>query len=71
VALELEYDPGYFRFDPSDLRGGDPPGRSTASVTVTPGTTSTTFTIAAVTPDRSDGTDRTPVHVDMTVTCPN
>jgi hypothetical protein len=71
VALELEYDPGYFRFDPSDLRGGDPPGRSTASVTVAPGPTSTTFTITAVTPDRSDGTDRDPVHVDMTVTCPN
>jgi len=71
VALELEYDPGYFRFDPADLRGGDPPGRSTASVRVTPGPTSTTFTITAVTPDRSDGTDRDPVHVDMTVTCPN
>ena len=26
--------------------------------------------ITAVTPDRSDGTDRDPVHVDMTVTCP-
>jgi hypothetical protein len=71
VALELEYDPGYFRFDPSDLRGGDTAGRSTASVTVTPGPTSTTFRITAVTPDRSDGTDRTPVDVDMTVTCPN
>lgn len=71
VALELEYDPGYFRFDPSDLRGGDPPGRSTASVAVAPGPTSTTITITAVTPDRSDGTDRDPVHVDMTVTCPN
>jgi hypothetical protein len=71
VALELEYDPGYFRFDPSDLRGGDPPGRSTASVAVAPGPTSTTFTITAVTPDRSDGTDRDPVHLDMTVTCPN
>ena len=71
VALELEYDPGYFRFDPSDLRGGDPPGRSTASVAVAPGPTATTFTITAVTPDRSDGTDRDPVHLDMTVTCPN
>jgi RNA polymerase sigma-70 factor (ECF subfamily) len=46
-------------------------GRSTASVTVAPGPISTTFTITAVTPDRSDGTDRDPVHVDMTVTCPN
>lgn len=71
VALELEYDPGYFRFDPADMRGGDTAGRSTASVTVTPGPTSTTFAITAVTPDRSDGTDRDPVHVDMTVTCPN
>jgi len=71
VALELEYDPGYFRFDPADLRGGDTAGRSTASVTVTPGPSSTTFAITAVTPDRSDGTDRDPVHVDMTVTCPN
>jgi hypothetical protein len=71
VALELEYDPGYFRFDPADMRGGDTAGRSTASVTVTPGPTSTTFTITAVTPDRSDGTDRDPVHLDMTVICPN
>jgi hypothetical protein len=71
VALELEYDPGYFRFDPSDLRGGDTAGRSTASVTVTPGPASTTFAITAVTPDRSDGTDRDPVNADMTVTCPN
>ena len=71
VALELEYDPGYFRFDPADMRGGDTKGRSTASITVAPGPTSTTFTITAVTPDRSDGTDRDPVHVDMTVTCPN
>jgi len=71
VALELEYDPGYFRFDPADMRGGDTAGRSTASVTVTPGPSSTTFAITAVTPDRSDGTDRDPVHVDMTVTCPN
>ena len=71
VALELEYDPGYFRFDPADMRGGDTKGRSTASITVAPGPTSTTFTVTAVTPDRSDGTDRDPVHVDMTVTCPN
>jgi hypothetical protein len=71
VALELEYDPGYFRFDPADMRGGDTKGRSTASITVAPGPTSTTFTITAITPDRSDGTDRDPVHVDMTVTCPN
>jgi len=71
VALELEYDPGYFRFDPADMRGGDTAGRSTASIAVAPGPTATTFTITAVTPDRSDGTDRDPVHVDMTVTCPN
>lgn len=71
VALELEYDPGYFRFDPADMRGGDTAGRSTASVTVAPGPRSTTFTITAVTPDRSDGTDRDPVNVDMTVACPN
>ena len=71
VAVELEYDPGYVRFDPADMRGGDTAGRSIASVTLTPGPTSTAFTITAVTPDRSDGTDRDPVHVDMTVTCPN
>jgi hypothetical protein len=40
-------------------------------VTLAPGPSTTTFTITAVTPDRSDGTDRDPVHVDMTVTCPN
>lgn len=69
VALEAEYGSGYFRFDPADMRGGDTAGRSTASIKVTPGSGSTTFAITAVTPDRHDGTDRDPIHVDMTVAC--
>jgi hypothetical protein len=71
VALEAEYGAGYFRFDPADLRGGDPAGRSTATVTVTPTAGGTTFVITAMTPDTSTGSDGAPIRVDLTVTCPS
>lgn len=71
VAVEVEYGAGYVRFDPADLRGGDPAGRSTATVTVTPAVGGTTFAITAMTPDTSTGSDGAPIRVDLTVTCPN
>jgi hypothetical protein len=71
VALEAEAGAGYFRFDPSNMRGGDPKGRSTATIAVAPGATTTTFTVHATTPDRSTGEDGAPIDVGLTVTCPN
>jgi hypothetical protein len=71
VALEASAGKGYFRFDPSDMRGGDPKGRSTATIAVAPGPTTTTFTVHATTPDKSTGEDGEPVDVALTLTCPN
>jgi hypothetical protein len=71
VAMELNAGPGYLRFDPAALRGGDPPGRSTAHVEVQPGAGSTTMVIDANTPDGSSASDTKAVRVQLTVTCPN
>jgi hypothetical protein len=70
VAVEVDYGPGYVRFDPADLRGGDPAGRSTATVTVSHADGLTTFVVAAMTPDTSTGADAERIRVDLTVTCP-
>jgi hypothetical protein len=69
VGLELNAGAGYLRFDPAQLRGGDPKGRSTAHVEVQPTVGSTTMTVDATTPDRTSGVDGGPVRVHLTVTC--
>lgn len=71
VALELDAGDGYVRFDPTQMRGGDEPGRSTATIVVTEGPSSTTFDITAVTPDKKTADDVAQVSVDLSVTCPN
>ena len=71
VALELDAGKGYVRFDPTQLRGGDEPGRSTATVVLTKGPSTTTFDITAVTPDKNDPSDTAKVSVDLSVTCPD
>jgi hypothetical protein len=71
VALELSAGPGYLRFDPTAMRGGDPKGRSSAHGEIEPGAGSTTMTVDATTPDRTSGADGAPVRVQLTVTCPN
>jgi hypothetical protein len=71
VAAEIYAGPGYVRFDPSILRGGDPPGRSTAAVEIHTTPATTTFVIHATTPDRTSGDDAAPVDIDMTLVCPN
>jgi hypothetical protein len=71
VAAEIYAGPGYVRFDPAIMRGGDPPGRSTASVEVQSAASTTTFVIHATTPDRTTGEDVNSVDIDLTVTCPN
>jgi hypothetical protein len=70
VAAEIDAGPGYVRFDPGILRGGDAKGRSTASVVVSPTAGATTFTVRATTPDISNNEVGT-VDIHLTVTCPN
>ena len=70
VAVELYAGPGYLRFDPGILRGGDAKGRSTATVAVSTTAGVTTFAITATTPNM-DNNEVGTVDVDMTVTCPN
>ena len=69
VATEITFDDQTLKFDPSDLRGGDIKGRSTASVQVHTDTASTTFVVTAVTPDRVGGPDGAPDKIDLTVVC--
>ena len=71
VAMELNAGTGYVRFDPTQMRGGDEPGRSTATVVVTPGPSTTTFDITAVTPDKNTADDVAKVSVHLTLTCPD
>ena len=74
VALELYAGPGYLRFDPSDIRGGDPvgpPGQSTANVEVRPSPSTTTFVIHATTLDDLVGNGAAPYQVELTATCRN
>ena len=70
VAAEIEAGGGYVRFDPSVIRGGDPPGRSTATVSVEPLAGATRFDVVATTPDRTTGADGPPVQIELTVVCP-
>jgi hypothetical protein len=70
VAAEIEAGGGYVRFDPTQIRGGDPPGRSTASVVVDDLGGATRFAVVATTPDRTTGSDLGPVEIELTVVCP-
>jgi hypothetical protein len=70
VAAEIYAGPGYVRFDPAIMRGGDPPGRSTATVEVRSSRAATTFVVHATTPDDSSG-QSVPVDIDLIVVCPN
>ena len=71
VAMELTVGQGYVRFDPTQMRGGDEPGRSTATIAVTTGPSTTTFDVTAVTPDKNSADDVAQVSVDLSLTCPN
>ncbi len=71
VALELSAGKGYVRFDPTQMRGGDEPGRSTATIAVTTGPSTTTFDVTAVTPDKNTADDVAQVSVHLSLTCPN
>jgi hypothetical protein len=71
VAMELNAGKGYVRFDPTQMRGGDEKGRSTAAVTMTTGPATTTFDVTAVTPDKNSADDIAQVSVHLKLTCPN
>jgi hypothetical protein len=70
VGLELYAGAGYLRFDPARLRGGDPPGRSSAAVAVRDEPGRTTIEVSALTPDGTTASDEATVEVHLTVTCP-
>jgi hypothetical protein len=69
VGAEIQTVGQYVRFDPAVLRGGDPPGRSDATVVVSETGTSTTFVVSATTPQRITGDDGPVVDVALTLTC--
>jgi hypothetical protein len=69
VGAEIQTAGQYVRFDPAVLRGGDPPGRSEASIEVTTVGDATMFVVAASTPQRITGADGPPVAVELTLTC--
>lgn len=71
VAAEITAGPTYVRFDPDLVRGGDPAGRSTASVEILASPGGTTFIVEATTPDRTSGLDGGPVEVRLTAVCPD
>jgi hypothetical protein len=66
VAAEITAEEYYVRFDPAILRGGDGPGRSEATVTISTEGPSTTFVVDATTPN---GIDDSPIAVSLTLTC--
>jgi hypothetical protein len=69
AAAEIFAGPAYLRFDPGLVRGGDPAGRSEASVDIQTGGDTTTFVVTATTPDRTTGVDGEPIEVTLTVVC--
>jgi hypothetical protein len=69
VGAELTAGDTYVRFDPAVLRGGDPPGRSEATVAVSHVGPATTFIVHATTPNRSTGDDGPPIAVSLELTC--
>jgi hypothetical protein len=75
VAMEIQIsDPSggtifYVRFDPSGIRGGDAPGRSSATVRVTASPSVATVEVQATSPDRTSGRDGPPTPVTFLMTC--
>jgi hypothetical protein len=69
VGAEIQTTGQYVRFDPAVLRGGDPPGRSGATVVMSDDGPSTTFVVTATTPQRITGEDGPSVEVALTLTC--
>jgi hypothetical protein len=70
VAIELQVRSDYLWIDTGGLRGGDAPGRSTATVRVEPAAGSMRYAIDATTPYRTPEGDGLTATIALTVTCP-
>jgi hypothetical protein len=70
VAIEFQVGSDYLWIDTGGLRGGDAPGRSTATVRVEPAAGSVRYTIDATTPYRTPDGDGPSAAIALTVTCP-
>jgi hypothetical protein len=70
LALEISAGPAYLWIDQPKFRGGDAPGRSKATVAVRSDGGTTTFDVAATTPNRSPAGDGETSDVTLTVVCP-
>jgi hypothetical protein len=70
LALEISAGTAYLWIDQPKFRGGDAPGRSTATVTLRSDGGNTTFDVAATTPNRTPAGDGVSTGVALTVVCP-
>ena len=70
MALELYIGSLYLWIDTGQMRGGDAPGRSQATVRVEPGPGSTRYVVDATTPYRTWDGDGLSATIALTVTCP-
>ena len=70
LALEISAGPAYLWIDQPKFRGGDPVGRSKATVAVRSNGGGVTFTIAATTPNRTPAGDGVSTDLALTVVCP-
>ena len=70
VALELSTRSYYLWIDTGQMRGGDAPGRSQATVGVERASESVRYVIDATTPYRTPDGDGVSANIALTVTCP-
>jgi hypothetical protein len=70
LAIELSTTSDYLWIDTGQLRGGDAPGRSQATVRVEPAAGSVRYAIDATTPYRTPDGDGPAATIALTVTCP-
>ncbi len=70
VALELSIKTDYLWIDTGQLRGGDAPGRSQATVSVKPADGNVTYVIDASTPYRTPDGDGLTANIALTLVCP-
>jgi hypothetical protein len=70
VALELSIKTDYLWIDTGQLRGGDAPGRSQATVRVKPADGNVTYAIEASTPYRTPDGDGLSATIALTAVCP-
>jgi hypothetical protein len=70
LALEISVGSAYLWIDQPGFRGGDAPGRSSASVAIRSEGGATRFQVSATTPNRTPAGDGVSSKVTLTVVCP-